>query len=122
MGLPAGGIEPGESPAQAVAREVKEETGLVVRPVRLAGVFGGTAGRTRYPNGDEVEYTVCVFDCAVVGGAPSLGGEETVDLGWFAPAEALGRLDFPYPLELLDGSATAAWFQAERDSPATKRR
>lgn len=32
--LPGGGIEPGESPAEAVAREVREEVGLLVRPAR----------------------------------------------------------------------------------------
>jgi 8-oxo-dGTP pyrophosphatase MutT (NUDIX family) len=31
--LPAGSIEPGEAPAQAVVREVWEETSLKVRPV-----------------------------------------------------------------------------------------
>jgi len=56
--LPAGAIDPGESPDEAVVREVREETGLEVRPVRVAGVFGGADGfRHRYGNGDEVEFT-----------------------------------------------------------------
>ena len=33
----AGEIEPGESPADAAVREVKEETGLLVRPGRVLG-------------------------------------------------------------------------------------
>ena len=33
----AGEIEPGESPADAAVREVKEETGLLVRPGRILG-------------------------------------------------------------------------------------
>src|SRR3954467_948760 len=68
-GLPAGAIDPGETPAEAVAREVREETGLVVRATRIAGVFGGAGFRVHYENGDEAEYTVVVFDCEVVGGA-----------------------------------------------------
>jgi len=56
--LPAGAIEPGETPAQAVVREVEEETGLLVAPVRVAAVVGGPACRKRYQNGDEVEYVV----------------------------------------------------------------
>lgn len=33
--LPGGGLEPGESPADAVVREMLEETGIQVRVVRL---------------------------------------------------------------------------------------
>lgn len=36
--LPGGGIDFGESPEDAMVREVKEETGLDVEPVSLAGV------------------------------------------------------------------------------------
>lgn len=37
--LPGGGIDPGESPAAAVVREVLEETGQVVEDVRLVDVM-----------------------------------------------------------------------------------
>ena len=45
-GLPAGAIDLGEIPSEAVVREVFEETGLQVKPVQIAGVFGG--GNFRY--------------------------------------------------------------------------
>ena len=38
---PGGSIEPNETPANAVVREVWEETGLHIRPARILGVFGG---------------------------------------------------------------------------------
>jgi 8-oxo-dGTP diphosphatase len=37
--LPGGRLEPGETPAQAVIREVKEETGLRARVGRLTGRY-----------------------------------------------------------------------------------
>ena len=43
--LPAGAIEPSENPAQAIVREVQEETGLKVKPERIVGVFGGDGFR-----------------------------------------------------------------------------
>ncbi len=70
--LPSGSIDPGETPGQAIVREVREETGLIVEPTRIAAVFGGSAYQLHYPNGDVVEYTVIVFECRTLGG--ELGG------------------------------------------------
>src|SRR5574341_233876 len=58
---PGGVIEPDETPADAVVREVREETGLLVRPDRVLGVFGGPGFVVRYPNGDESQYVMTVF-------------------------------------------------------------
>src|SRR4051794_4176924 len=66
--LPGGATDPGETPAQTVEREVREESGLSVRAVRLAGVFGGRDFRRTYPDGDTVEGLVTVFDCDRIGG------------------------------------------------------
>jgi 8-oxo-dGTP pyrophosphatase MutT (NUDIX family) len=104
-GLPAGAIDPGESPAQAIVREVREETGLVVRPSRVAGVFGGLGFRHRYPNGDEAEWTVTVFECEIVGGVLAPQDGEALELRYFA-AEAAPTLQLPYPRTLFDRPAT----------------
>jgi 8-oxo-dGTP pyrophosphatase MutT (NUDIX family) len=100
-GLPAGAIDPGETPAEAVAREVKEETGLTVRPTRVAGVFGGRGFRVRYDNGDEAEYTVIVFDCEVLGGHLNPLDGEALELKYFACEDA-PELPLAYPRDLLD--------------------
>jgi 8-oxo-dGTP pyrophosphatase MutT (NUDIX family) len=100
--LPAGAIEPGESPEQAMRREVLEETGLEVRLQRVIGVFGGEEFRYVYPNGDAVEYTVILYRCAIVREATVAPDAETKSLRYFS-ADEMPRLALPYPLEALFG-------------------
>ncbi|HET7327208.1 MAG TPA: NUDIX domain-containing protein [Nocardioidaceae bacterium] len=70
--LPGGLIDPGEQPAQALVREVREETGLLVRPTRVLSVE--THPQHRYPHGDLIQCTVTVFAADVVTG--ELGGQD----------------------------------------------
>lgn len=98
--LPAGAIDPGEDPRTALTREVLEETGLRVVPARLLDVVGGEGFRVRYPNGDLIEPTVCVFGCDVVGGELRCDGVETTHHAWVEPAEVPARLTLPYPPSL----------------------
>jgi len=98
-GLIAGAIEIGETPSVAVCREVLEETGLIVRPERIIGVFGGEKHRFTYSNGHKVEYMTIVFECTVIGGTLIPDNEEMKDLKYFKDNElpAIANL---YPKEI----------------------
>jgi 8-oxo-dGTP pyrophosphatase MutT (NUDIX family) len=84
---PGGAVDPDEAPQDAVVREVWEETGLHVEPIRLCGVFGGPDYRVTYENGDETSYVTTVYECRRISGVPQADGEETLEARWFATSE-----------------------------------
>ena len=84
---PGGVIEPDETPAAAVVREVFEETGLETNIVRLLGVYGGPTFVVDYPNGDRSQYISAIFECAVASGSPAPDGDETDALMFAGPEE-----------------------------------
>jgi 8-oxo-dGTP diphosphatase len=108
-GLPGGMVDPGESPARTVVREVHEETGLLVRPERLAGVVG--PHHVVYPNSDVVEVTSSAFVCSVVGGRLEPLDGESSELRFVAldemPASPFLEV---YPLAELVRGTGSAWF------------
>jgi len=109
--LPSGQLDPGEAPAEGLLREVFEETGLAVRPIRLAGVYGGREGfRFVYPHGDQIEVFVAVFECRVVGGTIGNRDGEATDVRFF-PWDELPEFIAGYPRELFRPGADAPSFQ-----------
>ena len=81
---PGGSIEPDESPADAAVREMWEETGLTVAPVRILGVYGGPEFVVAYPNGDRTAYVMTVFECRPLSGTPQPDRQETLEIGYFS--------------------------------------
>lgn len=73
-GFPGGAVERGESPLDAVVREVREETGLEARVEDVVGVYRLESG-----------LVVTLFRCAISGEPALPEGGEIAELGWFAP-------------------------------------
>ncbi|MDP3937754.1 MAG: NUDIX domain-containing protein [Deltaproteobacteria bacterium] len=93
---PGGSIDPGEIPADALVREVWEETGLHVAPIRLHGVYSGPEFTVTYSNGDEVTYVMAVFECRILGGNMRPDNVETLDVRFFSQDEMSGIVVAPW--------------------------
>lgn len=82
--LPGGGVEAGETLAEAIVREVAEETGLAIEPVAIAGHREVIA---RDPEGRvERHFVILAFAAHWRGGEPVLNGELD-DHVWLDPDE-----------------------------------
>ena len=79
--VPGGAIDPGEEPADAIVREMLEETGLRVEPVRVLGV--AKSPDITYPNGHHVQYVAITFLCRIVGGTLKISDDESLALRFF---------------------------------------
>ncbi|MFL5627854.1 MAG: NUDIX domain-containing protein [Ktedonobacteraceae bacterium] len=84
--LPGGTMEIGESISQTVIREVQEETGLQVEPVRLVGVYSNPQHVIAYADGEiRQEFSLC-FTCRIVGGELHKS-EESSEVVFFTPQD-----------------------------------
>ena len=96
--LPGGIIEPGEEPADAVARECFEETGVVAVPWSVTSIT--VSPEITYANGDQVQYLEVTFRCRQAGGEARVNDDESVEVAWFSlsglpelDARILGLID-----------------------------
>jgi ADP-ribose pyrophosphatase YjhB (NUDIX family) len=71
--LPGGALETGEALADAVRREVREETGLEVRPVGVLEIFERILRDAR--GAPEYHYVLIDYICRVTGGSLQAGDD-----------------------------------------------
>ena len=82
--LPGGVVEVGETLHQALVREIKEETGMTIEPVALAGhremIARDAGGRI------ERHFIILAFAARWIAGEPKLN-EELAEARWLRPDE-----------------------------------
>ncbi|MFP4059358.1 MAG: NUDIX hydrolase [Bacteroidales bacterium] len=77
--VPGGWADVHYSPFEIAAKEVEEEAGIIVKPVRLLAVLD----KNRHPHPPDIFYTYKMFIlCEHVSGEPK-PGMETLDAGYF---------------------------------------
>jgi len=108
--LVSGGVEWGEEPAAAAARELLEETGLVAAPQQLGDPLDYDLAsdpepvRARFPAGTERIVVWPFVAEAPEGWEPTLDHEH-VEARWLGPEAAIALLEYPEPKELVRRAA-----------------
>lgn len=90
LGLPKGHIDPGESELAAAVREVREETGVLARPL-------GELGEVRYlyrRRGRTISKSVAFFLLRYLSGETSEHDEEIEEARWLDLRAALSELTY----------------------------
>ena len=103
-GVPGGGMELGERADQTAIHEVREETGLIVEPLRLIDVYSDDGFWYTYPHGDQVKVVSMFFQCRIAGGQLQADGDESLQVRFFAP-DALPPLSERHARRIRDGLA-----------------
>ncbi len=88
--LPGGWADVGDLPSAMVAREVEEESGMIVKPSKVIGVYDANRG------GGALEFYHAfkiIFLCDILEGEPR-SGDETRDARFF-PFDAIPQLSSP---------------------------
>jgi len=102
----AGALEAGETAAEAAARELLEETGLVASPLDLGGAYDYDVEgwEAHHAPGVERIHVECFLAEAPVGWEPQLDWEHDAHR-WCGTDGALALLHWPEPREVLQEPA-----------------
>ena len=98
-GLPKGGIETGETTAEAAVREVLEETGIsAVVERQLGSIAYSFYSRAE---GDRIHKTVHYFLMRATGGHTSMHDQEVREARWVRARDALQMMTYPNEREMV---------------------
>ena len=108
--LPGGGMDPGESIAQAAVREVKEETGIDVEVTGVVGLYTNPGHVMAYDDGEVRQQCSVCFTTRHLGGTVTTSSE-TSEVE-FVPIGKLDRLNIHPSMRL-----RIQHWQEHRDKP-----
>ncbi len=84
--IPGGGLKPGETPRQATAREVKEETGIDCQVTGIVEIYSNPNHVAAYDDGEvRQEFSIC-FTTRKLGGTPTTS-DESAKVRFVPPAD-----------------------------------
>lgn len=87
--IPGGFLEAGEDPEKGAIREIKEETGLVIQPLEIFGIFMDVYGPEKIPT-----MNICYL-AKVLGGRAKVGSD-AIKMNWFEQDKLPKKIAFKW--------------------------